>query len=741
MKTENIKPEDYMATTAKRADAFNINTLTQNRKQQKINDMKTFALPAIIQKTTSAVCRRVDLLTCNIAGNTERQTRNAKQPQKGKRLVPGLVLLMVMMPGFIYQSFSQTSPQTFNSSGNFVVPAGVTSITVQAWGGGGSGGGSTNAGSFTGRGGAGGGGGAFASSTITVSPGASLNVVVAGQATGNPGTTGSAGGNSTITGFEAQILAAGGQGGTGNTSGGSPAGGAGGTAAASAGTTRTAGANGGNGATATFPSSASSGAGGTGANGGGAGGASIGSGSANGNTGTAPGGGGGGSRTSQSDGNRTGGLGASGRIIISWTACTPSVAPVITGTYCPEGTSVSGTSTEGNGTNIIVYKAGTTEIGTATVTNSAWTATVPALAASDVITATATAPGECVSPASAGVTVQSTSAAPVVNSPLCQGANTVTGTTSETTGTIYVYKAGTTQIGTATISGATWSTTVGALAAGDVITAKATAAGKCVSAASAGVTVGANMTVSAASSTPSVCKSSALNPNITHTTTLATGIGTPTGLPPGVTAAFGSNTITISGIPTVTGTFGYSIPLTGGCGTINATGTITVTTIPNQPSVIGGISTPSAETSYVYSVTNVPGTTYAWTFPSGWTITNGGTTSSVTVTAGTQSGTVTVTPSNTCGAGPARTLDVTVNAFPVASVTGQSDLKCFASHDGTITVKASGGSNGTDYTFSKDNGETWEGSGTEYTFTGLSAGVAYRIRVKDSLGSPSPEIP
>jgi hypothetical protein len=58
------------------------------------------------------------------------------------------------------------------------------------------------------------------------------------------------------------------------------------------------------------------------------------------------------------------------------------------------------------------------------------------------------------------------------------------------------------------------------------------------------------------------------------------GIGTATGLPAGVTAAFASNTITISGTPTVSGTFNYTIPLTGGCGAVNATGTITVT--PNN---------------------------------------------------------------------------------------------------------------------------------------------------------------
>jgi hypothetical protein len=59
-----------------------------------------------------------------------------------------------------------------------------------------------------------------------------------------------------------------------------------------------------------------------------------------------------------------------------------------------------------------------------------------------------------------------------------------------------------------------------------------------------------NNTVSAASSTPTLCINTALTA-ITHTTTGATGIGT--GLPSGVTAA-ASNTITISGTPTAAGT-------------------------------------------------------------------------------------------------------------------------------------------------------------------------------------------
>jgi hypothetical protein len=72
-------------------------------------------------------------------------------------------------------------------------------------------------------------------------------------------------------------------------------------------------------------------------------------------------------------------------------------------------------------------------------------------------------------------------------------------------------------------------------------------------------------------------------PDITHTTTGASGIGIATGLPAGVSAAWASNTITISGTPTESGTFNYSIPLSGGCGSVNATGTITVRDIVSPP--------------------------------------------------------------------------------------------------------------------------------------------------------------
>jgi hypothetical protein len=99
------------------------------------------------------------------------------------------------------------------------------------------------------------------------------------------------------------------------------------------------------------------------------------------------------------------------------------------------------------------------------------------------------------------------------------------------------------------------------------------------------ININPNNTVSAASSSPSSCANVAIA-SITHTTTGATGIGTPSNLPNGTTASWSANTITIGGTPTLAGTFNYSIPLTGGCGNLNATGTITV----NATSVGGNVS-------------------------------------------------------------------------------------------------------------------------------------------------------
>jgi uncharacterized protein (TIGR02145 family) len=100
---------------------------------------------------------------------------------------------------------------------------------------------------------------------------------------------------------------------------------------------------------------------------------------------------------------------------------------------------------------------------------------------------------------------------------------------------------------------------------------------------STGLSWGCIITNTAAtpSSNPTLTPNTALTP-ITIATTGATGIDTTnSGLPAGVTASWSANLITISGTPTAAGTSSYTIPLTGGCGTVSATGTITVSVCPS----------------------------------------------------------------------------------------------------------------------------------------------------------------
>lgn len=79
--------------------------------------------------------------------------------------------------------------QTFTANGTFTVPAGVTCVTVEAWGGGGKGG-TRTMGTFVYSGG--GGGGAYAKKTaVTVVPGTAYTVTV-----GTGSTTTAAGGDS-----------------------------------------------------------------------------------------------------------------------------------------------------------------------------------------------------------------------------------------------------------------------------------------------------------------------------------------------------------------------------------------------------------------------------------------------------------------------------------------------------------------------------------------------------------------
>lgn len=225
---------------------------------------------------------------------------------------------------------------TFNASGSWLCPDGVTAIKVEAYGGGGGG----ASGLSTTRARGGGGGGAYAARTaVPVTPGSTYTVTV-----GTGGGQNVSGGQSTFTGDSSTTITA-----AGGTAANVETAGPGGTVAASVGTTRNAGGSGGSGAATTaggagggeaggpegtgnngassVGGSTSGRAGGAGATSGGDGGNGGGHGNVaplSGQPGSAPGGGGGGSGSTGGVPGHTGGAGANGRIVITYT---PPIEP------------------------------------------------------------------------------------------------------------------------------------------------------------------------------------------------------------------------------------------------------------------------------------------------------------------------------------------------------------------------------------------------------------------------------
>ena len=100
-----------------------------------------------------------------------------------------------------------------------------------------------------------------------------------------------------------------------------------------------------------------------------------------------------------------------------------------------------------------------------------------------------------------------------------------------------------------------------------------------------------------------------------------------------------------------------AVVTSGSCSSaISSEAVVNITNIPSQPSIITGDTLPCRNSVQAYSVTNVSGVSYNWTFPADWTQAGGGTTNSVTLNVGQDSGYVMVTPSNSCGNGTSRSI-------------------------------------------------------------------------------------
>ncbi len=178
--------------------------------------------------------------------------------------------------------------------------------------------------------------------------------------------------------------------------------------------------------------------------------------------------------------------------------------------------------------------------------------------------------------------------------------------------------------------------------------------------------------------------------------------------------------------PTVTystlGTYAVTLTATNANGSDAETKTAYINVgVPAQPSAITGSSTPCAGATQTYSVTNVDDVTYTWTVPSGWTILSGAGTNSISVTVGTTSGTIQVTPSNTCGNGTAQTMTATIGTAVAASVSiaASANPACIGS---SVVFTATPTNGGTTPAYQWLVGTTSVGTGSTYTSAALANG-------------------
>ena len=636
----------------------------------------------------------------------------------GTAITAGLLILFLFLS---ITAFTQTQP--FYSNGIFTVPAGVTSVTVECWGGGGAGGGATG----NPAAGGGGAGGSYARSTLSVTPGNSYTVTVGTGGTGN--TSNGAQGGPSWFGTTNTIYAQGGPGGmvaNSNTTNGNPGIG---TSLASIGTFLY---QGGNGSAGNYTSGNPGGAGGGGAGSAGNGGNAIagtggtgtilggGNGangvanSGSGSTGSVCGGGGSGGKALSTT-NRAGGNGARGQIIISW-------IPAYLAQFISMNTGSSSWCAGETRTITVTVK----NIGQATWTDMnpdvnigvKWNAdadyfvrthaagltpgatqtynliiTAPNTAGVNNLSFDVVKEGDCWfgnnnGSCGPGNTVYVSPPINIVSAPATPGI--ITGTTPQCpslTGQVYSILP---------ISNATaynWTVPAGwTITAGNGTTAITVTTG--IPGQNGNITVAAENSCGISTprilavivapfepAKPGVISGNSIQcPGLTGQTysilPVANASAYNWAVPAGwiITSGGGTTTITVT-----TGTSGQNgnITVTAGnsCGT-SSESSFAVSVSPASPAIPGNI-TGNAEQcpgqhSQVYSIAAVPNaTSYTWTVPSGWLITSGQGTVSITVTTGTsgQNGNISVTAQNSCGTSVASTIAVTVLSLPAQTST------------------------------------------------------------------------
>ena len=252
-----------------------------------------------------------------------------------------------------------------------------------------------------------------------------------------------------------------------------------------------------------------------------------------------------------------------------------------------------------------------------------------------------------------------------------------------------------------------------------------TTTGPCSAATATGtITLTPNATIALSSAAGTDSQTKCINTAITNIgyTIGGSGFGaSATGLPAGVAGSYTGGNFTISGTPTVSGTFNYTVTAVGPCSSATANGTITVNAIPtiartsatgtdNQTkcinSTLDNITYSIGGTVAGVSVTGLPTGVYS-SYSSGALTIYGAPSISGSFTYA-----VNTTGSGSCAAAVTYG-SITVNPTPVggtAAISGGT-LFCSSSSGGTLTLSGNTGSLSM-WQQSTDGGASWTGCST-----------------------------
>jgi hypothetical protein len=308
-----------------------------------------------------------------------------------------------------------------------------------------------------------------------------------------------------------------------------------------------------------------------------------------------------------------------------------------------------------------------------------------------------------------------TAAAPSGQTLLCQNAaNTNYTTTGASNATSYTWSVSPAAAGTFSGTGTTASLDWSSSYAG---TATVTVAG--VNGCGNGTSANLSVTVNPIAATPgAITGSQSVCAGTPYTYSVPSDPGALTytwTLPSGWSGSSTSNSISTTAT-SVGGTI--SVIANNNCGSSSAA-TLTVTSgSVSQPGTISGNTNVCTGSSQIFSIAPVTGAaSYSWTLPAGWSGTS--TSNTITATAGSNNGTISVTASNACGSSSASNISVTAAALPTINTSAPTGV-CAGSST-TLTASGANTYSWMPGSLSGSSVTVAPASSTTYTVTGTDA--------------------